>query len=182
MPQNRSSWGPCLCQFSVLEWENEWRLCVVVSKYLCKVSGRPCFPATILSGIGRALSLIIILYACSHPNVRTGITSLIMSSWVWVFLPTFPRHVYAIPSCHTCLCVCSLEKRSLSSPAQPSVSINTSISSQERTRETESMRLSAAAGSLITNSIVLHWAIRLFGNFLVVTRDKWKVGVGICLL
>lgn len=168
MPQNRSSWGPCLCQFSVLEWENEWGLCVVVSKYLCKVSGRPCFPATILSGIGRALSLIIILYACSHPNVRTGITSLIMSSWVWVFLPTFPRHVYAIPSCHTC--VCSLEKRSLSSPAQPSVRINTSISSQERTRETESVRLSAAAGSLITNSIVLHWAIRLFGNFLVVSR------------
>lgn len=136
MPQNRSSWGPCLCQFSVLEWENEWRLRVVVSKYLCKVSGRPCFPATILSGIGRALSLIIILYACSHPNVRTGITSLIKSSWVWVFLPTFPRHVYAIPSCHTCLCVCSLEKRSLSSPAQPNpASVLTQVSLLKREPE-----------------------------------------------
>lgn len=47
---------------------------------LHKVSGRLCFPAMALLGIGRALSLIIILYACSHPNVRTGITSLITSS------------------------------------------------------------------------------------------------------
>lgn len=67
---------------SSLFWNEEMKEgCVAQSvSTLHKHSGRSCFPAMVLSGIGRALNLIIILYARSHPNVRTGITSLITSS------------------------------------------------------------------------------------------------------
>lgn len=45
---------------------------------------------SLLSGIERALNLIIILYACSQPVVSTGITSLATSSRFVVFLPDTP--------------------------------------------------------------------------------------------
>lgn len=44
MPQNGPSWGPCLCQFSVLEWVNEWRLFGVVSKYFAQNQWTAVFP------------------------------------------------------------------------------------------------------------------------------------------
>lgn len=133
----------------------------------------------VLSGIGSALNLIIILYACSNPNVRAGITSFIKPSWFWVFLPAFLRRAYAIALCHTCLCVCvcSFEKRSLSSqaPTQQCSSITTTISYRGRTGKTESEGVSATAGSEITNSIVLCSVTCLLSNFLLATSEGRKV-------
>lgn len=170
---------PRVCA-SFLFWNeemNEGCLSSSVST-LQRVSGRPCFPAAVLSGNGRALNLIITLYACFHPNVSTGITTLITFGW---FLNVVAKHspgmsVQFLFFFFTHACVCSSEKRSLSSQARAQQQFNHKyLSWRGRSRETESERLSATAGSKITNSIVLGWVTCLLSNFLLATSEGRKV-------
>lgn len=167
----------CVCA-SFLFWNKEmFEGCVAQSiSTLHKVSGRPSFPALVLSRIGWALNLIIILYACFHPNVRKGITSLITSSWFWVFsCSSIPQA--CLSNCfmsHMPVCV---HMRRVLYPAKPrpSSTITTSISPREGEPERQRARGSATAGSEITNSIVLCWMTCLLSNFLRATSEGRKV-------
>lgn len=162
---------------SFLLWNEEMNEgCMVQSvSTLHKVSGRSCFPAMVLSGVGRAPNLIIILHACCCPNMSTCITSLITCSWFWVVLPDSPGMPMQLLYV-THACVCSFEKRSSFSQAQTQQQYNLKyLSYRGRTRETGSERLSATAGSEITNSIVLCWATCLLSNFLLATSEGRKV-------
>lgn len=95
---------------------------------------------SLLSGIERPLNLIIILYACSQPVVSTGIIHSLHLADLQCFCQTPQACLCNCCRSHMPLCVCSFEKRSLSSQAPTQQQYNHKYLSQRgRDREQETL-------------------------------------------